>query len=59
MINALCNNINYGNSRTLLEKHLDEISVPTVPSDMSKLVQSLIDMIDILLNIVQLQRIGN
>ena len=49
-INTLCNNINYQNCRILLEKHLDEISIPTVPSDMSKLVQSLIDMTGILLN---------
>ena len=38
---------------------IDEISIPTVPGDMSKWVQSLIDMIDILLNIVHFQRIGN
>ena len=38
---------------------MDEISVPTVPSDTSKWVQSFIDLIDILLNIVHLQRIGN
>ena len=35
-INTLCNNINYENSRILLEKHMDEISILTVPSDMSK-----------------------
>ena len=35
-INTLCNNINYKNSQILLEKHLDEISLPTVPGDMSK-----------------------
>ena len=35
-INTLCNDINYKNSQILLEKHLDEISLPTVPGDMSK-----------------------
>ena len=58
-INTLCNNINYENSRILLEKHLDEISVPTVPGDMSKWIYVKIDMIGILLNIVHFQRIGN
>ena len=58
-INTLCSNINYENSHTLLEKDLDEISISTVPGDMSKWVQSLIGMIDILLNIVHFQRIGD
>ena len=49
-INTLCNNINYENSQILLEKHLNEISIPTVSGDMSKWVQSVI---------VHFQRIGN
>ena len=58
-INTLSNNINYENSQILLEKHFGGISVPTVLSDISKWVQSLIDMIDILFNIVHYQWIGN
>ena len=55
----LCNNINHNTSQIVLENHFDETSIPTFPGDMSNWIQSLINMIDILLNMIHFQRIGN
>ena len=54
-----CNNMNHDNSQIVLEKHFDETSIPTLHGDMSNWIQYLINMIDILLNMIQYQRIDN
>ena len=54
-----CNNINHDNSQIVLENHFSEASIPTFPGDMSNWIQSLINMIDILLNMIHFQGTGN
>ena len=58
-IGNLCNHMNHDNSQIVLENHLNENSIPSFPGDMSNWIQSLINVIDILLNMIHFERIAN
>ena len=59
LINSLCHNLAFENCNQLSEGFIHKIRIFNFPGEMANWMQSLIDMIDILLNCIHFQRIGN
>ena len=59
LINSLCHNIAFENCNQLTEGFIHKIKILNFLGEMANWMQSLIDMIDILLNCIHFQRIGN